>query len=150
MAANTEGFGPLLISALAPLTAPGWVEAGRHLVAGLELGVSDVNASGGIAGRQIELIVRDTAGDPAKAAAAVDELASAGVLALAGEYHSNGFRRRFKLLIVTRRDQIAFGSFTMADAAWTTAALSTAQTSLRLSSMPQALSPPRAAFTPAF
>jgi hypothetical protein len=73
------------IGALAPLTRPGWVEAGRQLLAGLELGVRDVNAAGG---GPIELVVRDTAGDPERALAAVDELARLGVAALAGEYHS--------------------------------------------------------------
>ncbi|MER6144079.1 ABC transporter substrate-binding protein [Streptomyces sparsogenes] len=76
------------IGALAPLTRPGWVEAGRHLLAGLELGVHEVNDAGGIAGRPLELVVRDTAADPEKAAAAVDELAGLGVAAVAGEYHS--------------------------------------------------------------
>jgi ABC-type branched-subunit amino acid transport system substrate-binding protein len=76
------------IGALVPLTRPGWVEAGRHLLAGLELAVSDVNDAGGIAGRPLELVVRDTAADPQRAAAAVDELARLGVAALAGEYHS--------------------------------------------------------------
>ncbi|WP_369182699.1 ABC transporter substrate-binding protein [Streptomyces sp. Y1] len=76
------------IGALAPLTRPGWAEAGRHLLAGLELGVRDVNAAGGIAGRPLELLVRDTAADPRRAEAAVDELAALGVVALAGEYHS--------------------------------------------------------------
>ena len=33
-------------------------------------------------------MVRDTAGDPQRAAAAVDELAGLGVAAVAGEYHS--------------------------------------------------------------
>lgn len=78
----------VLIGALVPLTRPGWVEAGQHLLAGLELGVRDVNAAGGIAGRALELVVRDTAADPQKAATAVDELAGRGVVALAGEYHS--------------------------------------------------------------
>ena len=73
------------IGALAPLTPPGWVEAGRHLLAGLELAVDDVNDAGG---EPLELVVRDTAADPQKAAAAVDELAGLGVAALAGEYHS--------------------------------------------------------------
>jgi ABC-type branched-subunit amino acid transport system substrate-binding protein len=73
------------IGALVPLTRPGWVEAGRHLLAGLELAVRDVNDAGGIA---LELVVRDTAADPQRAAAAVDELARLGVAALAGEYHS--------------------------------------------------------------
>ncbi|MGK9231774.1 ABC transporter substrate-binding protein [Inquilinus limosus] len=76
------------IGALVPLTRPGWVEAGRHLLAGLELAVCDVNDAGGIAGRPLELVVRDTAADPQRAAAAVDELDRLGVAALAGEYHS--------------------------------------------------------------
>ncbi|WP_433327592.1 ABC transporter substrate-binding protein [Spirillospora sp. CA-294931] len=79
---------PVRIGVLVPLTRPGWVEAGRHLLAGLELAAREVNATGGIAGRPLELVVRDTAADPRKAAAAVDELARLGVVALAGEYHS--------------------------------------------------------------
>jgi ABC-type branched-subunit amino acid transport system substrate-binding protein len=84
---TTDGS-PVLIGALVPLTRPGWVEAGRHLLAGLELAVDDVNAGGGIVGRPLELVVRDTAADPQRATAAVDELARLGVAALAGEYHS--------------------------------------------------------------
>ncbi|MFJ7070223.1 ABC transporter substrate-binding protein [Streptomyces sp. NPDC101115] len=76
------------IGALVPLSPPGWVEAGRHLLAGLELAVGEANEAGGIDGRPIELVVRDTAADPRKAAAAVDELAGLGVVAVAGEYHS--------------------------------------------------------------
>jgi ABC-type branched-subunit amino acid transport system substrate-binding protein len=76
------------IGVLVPLTRPGWVEAGRHLLAGLELAVGEVNDAGGIAGSSIDLVVRDTAADPEKATAAVDELARLGVAALAGEYHS--------------------------------------------------------------
>ncbi len=79
---------PLRIGALVPLTRPGWVDAGRHLLAGLELATHDVNRAGGIGGRRLELVVRDTAADPRRAAAAVDELAGLGVAALAGEYHS--------------------------------------------------------------
>lgn len=76
------------IGILAPLSPPGWVEAGRHLLAGLELGGRDVDDAGGIRGRRVELVVRDTAADPRRAAAAVDELHGLGVAALAGEYHS--------------------------------------------------------------
>ncbi|WP_225826498.1 ABC transporter substrate-binding protein [Streptomyces naphthomycinicus] len=76
------------IGALVPLSRPGWVGAGRHLLAGLELAVREVNNTGGIAGKPLELVVRDTAADPHRAAAAVDELAHLGVAALAGEYHS--------------------------------------------------------------
>ncbi|RUL78946.1 ABC transporter substrate-binding protein [Dyella choica] len=76
------------IGALVPLSRPGWVEAGQHLLAGLELAVREVNDNGGILGKPLELIVRDTAADPQRATAAVDELAGLGVAALAGEYHS--------------------------------------------------------------
>jgi ABC-type branched-subunit amino acid transport system substrate-binding protein len=76
------------LGALVPLTRPGWVEAGRHLLAGLELAVRDVNTSGGIDGRPLELVVRDTAADPQRAVAAVEQLAGLGVAAVAGEYHS--------------------------------------------------------------
>jgi len=76
------------IGVLVPLTRPGWVEAGRHLLAGLELGAGDVNDAGGIGGRPLELVIRDTAADPQRATAAVEELARLGVAALAGEYHS--------------------------------------------------------------
>ena len=86
-AERTDGSS-VQVGALVPLTRPGWVEAGRHLLAGLELAVRDVNDAGGIGGRPLELVVRDTAADPQKAAAAVDELARLGVAALAGEYHS--------------------------------------------------------------
>lgn len=76
------------IGALVPLTRPGWQEAGRHLLAGMELAAGEANDAGGIEGRPLELVVRDTAADPHRAAAAVDELARLGVAALAGEYHS--------------------------------------------------------------
>ncbi|MEV0051917.1 ABC transporter substrate-binding protein [Saccharopolyspora shandongensis] len=86
-AERTDGSS-VQVGALVPLTRPGWVEASRHLLAGLELAAREVNDAGGIAGRPLELVVRDTAADPQKAAAAVDELAGLGVAALAGEYHS--------------------------------------------------------------
>lgn len=76
------------IGALVPRTRPGWVEAGAHLLAGLELAVEDINTAGGVLGRPLELVVRDTAADPQRAVTIVDELARLGVAALAGEYHS--------------------------------------------------------------
>jgi ABC-type branched-subunit amino acid transport system substrate-binding protein len=61
------------IGALAPLTRPGWVEAGQHLLAGLDLAVREVNDAGGIVGRPLELVVRDTAADPQRAAASLSD-----------------------------------------------------------------------------
>ncbi len=79
---------PVRVGVLAPLSRPGWAEAGRHLVAGLAVAAREVNDGGGIDGRPIELVVRDTAADPQRAVAAVDELAGSGVVAVVGEYHS--------------------------------------------------------------
>ncbi|MFG3040896.1 ABC transporter substrate-binding protein [Streptomyces sp. NPDC048330] len=76
------------VGALVPLARPGWTESGRHLLAGLDLAVDEVNEAGGIGGRPLELVVRDTAADPERAAAAMDELAGRGVSAVVGEYHS--------------------------------------------------------------
>lgn len=87
-ATRQAGNPAIRIGALAPLTSPGWAEAGRHLVAGMMLAVRQANDAGGIAGRPLELLVRDTAASAQKAEAAVDELAALGVAALAGEYHS--------------------------------------------------------------
>ena len=86
-AERTDGS-PVRIGALVPLTRPGWVEAGQHLLAGLELAAAEVNDGGGIGGRPLELVIRDTAADPQRAAAAIAELARLGVTAVAGEYHS--------------------------------------------------------------
>ncbi|MEV7028429.1 ABC transporter substrate-binding protein, partial [Kitasatospora sp. NPDC093558] len=65
----------VLIGVLAPLSRPGWAEAGHHLLAGIELAVREVNDAGGIGGRPLDVVVRDTAADPQRAEAAVDELA---------------------------------------------------------------------------
>ncbi|MFF1817403.1 ABC transporter substrate-binding protein [Kribbella sp. NPDC058245] len=67
------------VGVLGPLSRPGWVEAGRWLVAGAELAARELS---------VELVVRDTGADPGRAVAAVDELVGLGATALAGEYHS--------------------------------------------------------------
>ena len=68
------------------MSRPGCAEAGRHLLAGLALGV---DALGGTDGEHLlELTVRDTAADPGRAAAAVEELPGLGVAAVVGEFHS--------------------------------------------------------------
>ncbi|MER7760621.1 ABC transporter substrate-binding protein [Streptomyces sp. NPDC097619] len=73
---------------LAPLARPGWTEAGRHLLAGIELAADGIHTGGGIGGRPLELLVRDTAADPERADRAVAEFAGLGAVAVVGEYHS--------------------------------------------------------------
>lgn len=61
-------------------------EASRNAV---QLAVDDANRSGGIAGRRVELLVRDDADDPATAAQAVRDLSAAGVAAIIGPNNSS-------------------------------------------------------------
>lgn len=84
----TDSRRPIRLGALAPLSRPGFLEAGRHLRAGVELAVEEINAAGGIGGHPLELLLRDTAGTPARAVAAVREFAAEGAVAVVGEYHS--------------------------------------------------------------
>jgi hypothetical protein len=56
-----QAFGaarPYKIGSLQPLTGPGAI-AGRSALIGLEVAMQRINASGGINGRPIELVVRD-------------------------------------------------------------------------------------------
>ncbi|MCP8319546.1 MAG: ABC transporter substrate-binding protein, partial [archaeon] len=70
--------GPVLpdkikIGALMALTGP-LGPMGVEIVKGVELAVDEANAQGGVAGRQIELIVEDTATDPVTALEACRKL----------------------------------------------------------------------------
>jgi ABC-type branched-subunit amino acid transport system substrate-binding protein len=73
----------IVIGASTPLTGPTAV-SGTALAQGLRLGVAQVNAAGGIAGRPIELIVLDDAGNAAQAATNTRALIQQGALALTG------------------------------------------------------------------
>lgn len=76
------------LGVLAPLTPPGWAEAGRHLLAGIEQAAHDINEAGGVMGQALKLVVRDTAADPQRAAAAVAEFHRMDLPAVVGEFHS--------------------------------------------------------------
>ena len=64
---------PIKIGYLPALTGPS-SSTGVGINRGTELAVEEINAAGGINGRKIELIVRDTQSDPTKAVNAVAEL----------------------------------------------------------------------------
>lgn len=56
---------------------------------GYEMAVAEINAAGGVDGRPLELVIRDTGGEPRTAAAVAEQLLSAGgVRLLAGECSS--------------------------------------------------------------
>jgi branched-chain amino acid transport system substrate-binding protein len=64
---------PIRIGYLPALTGPS-SSTGVGINRGTELAVAEINAAGGINGRKIELVVRDTQSDPTKAVNAVAEL----------------------------------------------------------------------------
>src|ERR1700680_5144649 len=64
---------PILIGYLPALTGPS-SSTGIGINRGIQLAVQEINAAGGIDGRQIELITRDTQSDPTKAVNGAAEL----------------------------------------------------------------------------
>jgi len=64
---------PILVGYLPALTGPS-SSTGIGINRGIQLAVQEINAAGGIDGRQIELIVRDTQSDPTKAVNGAAEL----------------------------------------------------------------------------
>src|SRR5215475_12658165 len=65
---------PVRIGYLPALTGPS-SSTGIGINRGIQLAVKEINDSGGIDGRQIELITRDTQSDPTKAVNGAAELA---------------------------------------------------------------------------
>ncbi len=77
------------IGGIAPLSPPGGVQTGESLRDGMVVAVEELNANGGIMGKQVELIVEDTSGVPEKGVAAFERLAtSEGVVGVTGSAHS--------------------------------------------------------------
>ncbi|SEO16009.1 branched-chain amino acid transport system substrate-binding protein [Rhodospirillales bacterium URHD0017] len=64
---------PIRIGYLPALTGPS-SSTGVGINRGVQLGIDEINAAGGINGRKLELIVRDTQSEPTKAVNAVAEL----------------------------------------------------------------------------
>lgn len=77
------------IGGIAPLSPPGGVQTGESLRNGMLIAAEELNAAGGLLGREVELIVEDTSGVPEKGVAAFERLASKEeVVAVTGSAHS--------------------------------------------------------------
>jgi branched-chain amino acid transport system substrate-binding protein len=83
-ATRAGGDEPLKIGALLSVTGPASF-LGAPEARTLEMLVQDLNAQGGVAGHRIQLVVKDTAGDPAKAVSFAKQLMEEdGVFAIIG------------------------------------------------------------------
>ncbi len=83
--------GPILIGLATPLTG-GAPSEGRSEEQVANDFVSKINSSGGIDGRQVKLIIRDTQMTPTGAVSSYESLVSAGVQAVVGEFTSTAFQ----------------------------------------------------------
>lgn len=79
--------GPIKLGMLAPFSGS---EAafGDYMKNGAQLAIDEINADGGIEGRDLELVVEDDACDATASVAAAQKLVTAGVLASVGGYCS--------------------------------------------------------------
>ena len=81
---------PIRIGALVPLSAPGSVVGGEAMRDAMIIAADGINASGGLLGRPVELIVVDSEGLPERGTAGAERLINQdGVVAIGGGYHSS-------------------------------------------------------------
>ena len=81
---------PIRIGAFFPLSAPGSVVGGEAMRAAMIIAADEINATGGLLGRPVELIVVDSEGLPERGSAVSERLINQdGVVAIAGGYHSS-------------------------------------------------------------
>jgi len=76
------------IGLMAPLTGS-WASEGQGMKKIVELLAEQQNATGGVLGRQIEVITEDDGGDPRTASLAAQRLTTKGVAAVVGTYGSS-------------------------------------------------------------
>ncbi|MCJ7830745.1 MAG: ABC transporter substrate-binding protein [Desulfobacterales bacterium] len=78
------------IGVVAPLSPPGGVETGQAIVDGAKIAAEEINQTGGLLGKKVELVIGDTAGLPEKGTAVMERLITRDkVIAVGGEGHSS-------------------------------------------------------------
>lgn len=89
------------IGVLVPLSGS-YQSSGTDILNGAKLAVNHINSSGGVLGKQIELVERDDACNPDQAASAATELVGAQVVAVAGGYCSSAALPELRILHTTK------------------------------------------------
>ncbi|PMS23915.1 branched chain amino acid ABC transporter substrate-binding protein [Trinickia dabaoshanensis] len=98
---RTEAQERIKIGVLVPLSG-NYQSSGTDILNGAKLAVSHLNAAGGVLGKKLELVERDDACNPDRAANAASELIAAGVVAVAGGYCSSAALPESRILHTTR------------------------------------------------
>jgi branched-chain amino acid transport system substrate-binding protein len=76
------------IGLMGPMTGS-WASEGQEMKQVMELLAEQINAKGGVLGKQLEVVSADDGGDPRTAALAAQRLATQGVAAVVGTYGSS-------------------------------------------------------------
>jgi branched-chain amino acid transport system substrate-binding protein len=80
---------PINIGWVGPLSPPGGYAEGANMKTAAEMAVTEINAHGGLLGRQVEIFYADTRGMPAEGRTGAERLITQNkVVAVFGEFHS--------------------------------------------------------------
>lgn len=84
----TTAWADIQIATAGPMTGQ-YASFGEQMKRGAEMAVKDINAAGGVLGEQLALNIGDDACDPKQAVAVANQMASKGVLFMAGHFCSS-------------------------------------------------------------
>jgi branched-chain amino acid transport system substrate-binding protein len=87
-AGDAGGEGEIVLGMLTPLSGSS-AAIGPYMKNGGQLAVNEINAAGGVLGRQLKLVTEDEACDPKTAAAGAAKLVTAGIAVSVGGYCSS-------------------------------------------------------------
>ena len=85
--ALAQGSGPIRVACAGPMTGSN-AAAGDQMKIGAQQAVADLNAAGGVLGRQLALSIEDDACDPRQAVSVANKLAGQRTVMVAGHYCS--------------------------------------------------------------
>ncbi|MAL78915.1 MAG: branched chain amino acid ABC transporter substrate-binding protein [Sneathiella sp.] len=87
MMTSTAAWADIAIATAGPMTGQ-YASFGQQMKAGAEQAVADINAAGGVNGEMLTLEIGDDACDPKQAVAVANQMASKGVVFMAGHFCS--------------------------------------------------------------
>ena len=83
---STWAQGSIIIGGVGPLSSPGAAESGKEMQIAMQMAVDEI---GNLLGKPLKLQFEDTRGLPEEGTSAMNRLADAGAVGVAGEFHSS-------------------------------------------------------------